>query len=402
MAFYGRPDVFGLATKKFKKRKYQELAEFQREALFDDPDAVTPGQRGFKEYPQFFDPKKKVTKDEEEERQKKKIKSLTKREREEQLRELLNNEVEYNSRPLMKTHAADKFPKMEEWQEALCGEHPFRCLYVGASGTGKTVKFIYDLQNIFRRFFEKVYVFSPNLEVDPAWKDAVNIEGSVKMDFDKIESIRNENRKLAEEGGRSYTKPMLVVIDDFAADKTVARNPLLAEYGVRLRHDGVSVIFLSQVYKLVTPTYRKSVTTLHIWNPPNRDEAEIIAEDCCPSLMDKKEFFEMLNGTTVEKHSYLTINKTNPLHARFLINNVTPVDITEYIHDSRINRSAGLRRLVYEHRQKFNEFVKEHGSSVAMRDRQQSNSEVDNEQVTEEDPNEIKPELWNMRPPKEE
>lgn len=405
MAFRGRPDVFGLVTKKFKKRKYEELANFQREALFEDHDAVTPGQKGFKEFPNFFDPEKKTLEDDIEKDKKKKLKTMTKEERKRRLMSLLDNETEYNSRPLLNTHEADEFPKMEDWQEDLCGSHPFRCLYVGASGTGKTVKFIYDLQTIFRHFFDKVVVFSPNLEVDPAWKDAVNIEGHVKMDFDRIEKLRNENRKRAEEAGRSYTKPMLVVIDDFAADKTIARSPKLAEYGVRLRHDGISVIFLSQVYKLVLPTYRKSVTTLHIWNPPNREEAEILAEDCCPSLMDKKEFFEMLTGTTMEKYTYLTIHMKNPPHSRFLINNVTPVDITEYIHDSRINKSQGLRNLIARHRQKFQEFVEEHGTSVAMRD---SKGEFDPDshpyirEEGEEADYDIKPELWNVRPSKEE
>lgn len=78
------------------------------------------------------------------------------------------------------------------------------------------------------------------------------------------------------------------------------RGGHIKEYAVRLRHDGLSLIILSQVYKLLDPVIRRNMSTIHVWEPPNNEETEIIAQDITPGLLRRNEFAHMLHDATSE------------------------------------------------------------------------------------------------------
>ena len=47
---------------------------------------------------------------------------------------------------------------------------PFKSLIYAASGSGKTVLITNLIENVYRDCFERIYVFSPSINIDDAWK----------------------------------------------------------------------------------------------------------------------------------------------------------------------------------------------------------------------------------------
>ena len=52
---------------------------------------------------------------------------------------------------------------------------PFKSLIYAPSLSGKSVLIINLIQDIYRDCFERVYIFSPSIEIDDNWKNTKNI-----------------------------------------------------------------------------------------------------------------------------------------------------------------------------------------------------------------------------------
>ena len=50
-----------------------------------------------------------------------------------------------------------------------------RSMLVGPSGSGKTVLLTNMIHDIYKGCFSRTYIWSPNIEVDNAWKPVKNI-----------------------------------------------------------------------------------------------------------------------------------------------------------------------------------------------------------------------------------
>ena len=54
--------------------------------------------------------------------------------------------------------------------ESVLAPTPCRYLIVGTSGSGKSVLLVDFLVRLYKHAFQRVYVFSPSLFIDSAWK----------------------------------------------------------------------------------------------------------------------------------------------------------------------------------------------------------------------------------------
>ena len=48
----------------------------------------------------------------------------------------------------------------------ICGKLPIRSILLGPSGSGKTILLQNMIMNIYDKCFERVYIFSPSVNVD--------------------------------------------------------------------------------------------------------------------------------------------------------------------------------------------------------------------------------------------
>ena len=50
-----------------------------------------------------------------------------------------------------------------------CGKLPIRSIILGPSGSGKTVLLVNMILDIYKKCFNRVYIFSPSIRVDTTW-----------------------------------------------------------------------------------------------------------------------------------------------------------------------------------------------------------------------------------------
>ena len=56
----------------------------------------------------------------------------------------------------------------------VAGKLPIRSIILGPSGSGKTVLLQNMILNIYRDCFNRIYVFSPSIDVDSSWEPVKN------------------------------------------------------------------------------------------------------------------------------------------------------------------------------------------------------------------------------------
>ena len=81
---------------------------------------------------------------------------------------------------------------------------------------------------------------------------------------------------------------ILIVIDDFADDPSFTRNSkLLHQLYIRGRHQYISTITSTQVYKVISPIVRKNMTHLFVYRLRNASDLEAWIEELT-GVYDKK------------------------------------------------------------------------------------------------------------------
>ena len=140
---------------------------------------------------------------------------------------------------------------------------PFKSIIYAPSNSGKTVLITNLIENIYRDAFERIYIFSPSISVDGAWKstkrylnEAIpvgdNEPSLYQENFD--ESIANEimttQKKITDhikknkESNRLLS--ILIVLDDVADDTSQRNSKALKSLFVKGRHSHISIILSSQ------------------------------------------------------------------------------------------------------------------------------------------------------------
>ena len=75
----------------------------------------------------------------------------------------------------------------------VAGKLPIRSIILGPSGSGKTVLLQNMILNIYRDCFNRIYIFSPSIDVDSSWEPVKKyIENDMKVlhtDEDPIYSL---------------------------------------------------------------------------------------------------------------------------------------------------------------------------------------------------------------------
>ena len=116
---------------------------------------------------------------------------------------------------------------------------PCTGIFLGPSKSGKTVALISLILEQYRGVFERIYVFSPSVNIDDGWIPVKKyIEGDLGVNTEReqtcwdewdeaaLRRIIQQQRKITEASKKLETKKLyqvLVVIDDFADTPAVAQ-----------------------------------------------------------------------------------------------------------------------------------------------------------------------------------
>ena len=212
---------------------------------------------------------------------------------------------------------------------------PCTGIFLGPSKSGKTVALISAILDQYltaggESVFERIYIFSPSIEIDDAWKPVkefierrmgVNTERE-QVYFDKwdegalrgiIEQQKKITRKTKELGFKKLYE-ILVVIDDFADQPELHRRTgdgALDTLFIRGRHMQISTWVSSQKLRLISAAVRVNMQFMCVWRLRNQLELEAVLEELT-ALLPKQELQAIYQEATREPYSFLFIHYLKP------------------------------------------------------------------------------------------
>ena len=200
---------------------------------------------------------------------------------------------------------------------------PMRSMLLGPSGSGKTMLLQNNKLNIYRGCFERIFIFSPSINIDQSWEPVRDyIEEHIKPDKDEqlyfdeynpadLENIITTRFKVVDymkKNNNNKLYQILVVIDDFADNPSFTRkSPLLHQLYIRGRHSAISRITSTQVYKAISPIIRKNLTAIMVYRLRNYSDLESLLEEF-GAVYDKDTLLELYKIATDPPFSFLYIN----------------------------------------------------------------------------------------------
>ena len=171
--------------------------------------------------------------------------------------------------PIIKPIKVKEF-KTKQSKYDIVGQLPIRSILLAPSGGGKGVLLQNMILDIYRGCFERIYIFSPSIQVDKTWtpvkeyiKETHKIdEAKEKIYFDEydedaLKNIIETQMKISEYMKTKNAKhiyQILIIIDDFLDDVTISRNSkLIWQLFTRGRHYCCSTVISTQKYRAISP-----------------------------------------------------------------------------------------------------------------------------------------------------
>ena len=206
-----------------------------------------------------------------------------------------------------------------------CGKLPIRSIILGPSGSGKTVLLVNMILDIYKKCFNRVYIFSPSIRVDTTWgpvksfiaeNDLCGEDETCLFDHYNPEDLNNiieTQRKIIElmkSQKRKKLYQILIIADDFADDPTFSRNSkLLHSLFTRGRHSMISTIVATQKFSAIHPIIRTNATELYVYRLRNYKDLESFLEELS-ALYDKKTLLKLYEHATDAPYSFLYVKLT--------------------------------------------------------------------------------------------
>ena len=206
-----------------------------------------------------------------------------------------------------------------------CGKLPIRSIILGPSGSGKTILLVNMILDIYKKCFNRVYVFSPSIRVDTTWGPVKQFIAQHELcgenetclfdhyDPEELNHIIESQRKVTEfmkAQGRKKLYQILIIVDDFADDPTFSRNSkLLHSLFTRGRHSMISTIVATQKFSAIHPIIRTNATELFVYRLRNYKDLESFIEELS-ALYDKKTLLKLYEHATDAPYSFLYVKLT--------------------------------------------------------------------------------------------
>ena len=202
------------------------------------------------------------------------------------------------------------------------GSIPVRTILLGASGSGKGILLQNMIMDIYDKCFERVYIFSPSINVDTTWKPVKEyIKERIKGKEDELpfyydhydeesltQIIKSHSAVVEYQKGKKETKKIfqiLLIVDDIADDPSFSRSSkLLHSPFTRGRHSGISTIVSTQKFTAIHPIIRCNATELYVFRLRSFQDLSTFLDEVS-ALVNKKTLLEMYELATAEPYSFL-------------------------------------------------------------------------------------------------
>ena len=209
----------------------------------------------------------------------------------------------------------------------VVGTLPIRSIILGPSGSGNTVLLQNMTLDIYKRCFNRVYIFSPSINVDASWlpmKKYIENEIGVKhtdddsicfdhYDPESLHEILDTQHKITDYTKKKNFKRLfqiLIIIDDFADSPEFTRQSKMLHslYG-RGRHHMISTITATQKFNAIHPIIRVNATELYLYKLRNMKDLDTVIGEVS-AVLDKKTLLEHYHQATAEPYSFLNVKLT--------------------------------------------------------------------------------------------
>lgn len=229
----------------------------------------------------------------------------------------------------------NKIPKIEPIKEVefsvkqskydIAPRLPMRSIILGPSGSGKTILLTNLILKVYRDTFERIYIFSPSIDVDYAWSPVKKyIQDDLKLfenDKDKfyfdsyepaqLQKIIDNQHKIIEylkRNGKKKLYSILIVVDDFADSPEFSRHSkILHALYTRGRHNSISTITATQKFTAISPIIRVNITELYVYRLRNYKDLETLLEELS-ALIDRKTLLNIYHLATEAPYSFMFVN----------------------------------------------------------------------------------------------
>lgn len=225
---------------------------------------------------------------------------------------------------------------------------PFSLGLISPRGSGKTTLLINLLINpdFYKEKFNKVIIFSPTFYNDEKWNmifktpiltenkklnKFINKKDKIKIDDEEDEEKYNPyiekddiytdytdaylgeilkyQNSVIKSLGKSYADSILMIFDDLVGSN-LFKSKLFLKLNANLRHLKISLVMVSQAYKIIPKTIRTNLSGLVLFDIPNEKEIEVIYEEN-PVGLSKKNWLKVYRQITTPDYSFLFINYQN-------------------------------------------------------------------------------------------
>ena len=229
----------------------------------------------------------------------------------------------------------------------ICGKLPIRSILLGPSGSGKTILLQNMIMNIYDKCFERVYIFSPSVNVDTTW---IPVKGYIEKVMDvhetdtekyyfdhynpeALENIIEQQKKIVTHMKATKSKSklfqILIIIDDFADDPSFSRHSkLLHSLYTRGRHSMISTITSTQKFNSIHPLIRVNATELYVYRLRNQKDLDTFIDEVS-AILDKKTLLKLYKKATSAPYSFLYVKlSSQDINKMFFqnLNEAIPID----------------------------------------------------------------------------
>ena len=208
---------------------------------------------------------------------------------------------------------------------------PAREIFLAPSQQFKTTAMVDLILRQYRGCFERIFVFSPSVDIDSAWgpvKEYVRVTLGVRdeeqcffheFDHAAINKIVDDQHKLTirmkEKKGNKKLFNILVVIDDWSDDPSVLHNQgknVLNTLFTRGRHQNISCWISAQKLTTISTVIRTQTQFYCIGRLRSNKELQAILEEISATY-PVKTLQRLYDYATEQPHGFLYINlSTNP------------------------------------------------------------------------------------------
>lgn len=187
----------------------------------------------------------------------------------------------------------------------------FNAIFVAPTACGKSTTILNLLMNdnFYKGVFDKVYYFSPSVNLDLTLKAIEEDEDIIKFSEDEelsnadeiLKAIVESQKEKKEEGEK--VEDILIVFDDMI--NYLSNNSFIGSLFTKSRHFNITVWLTSQNYRSIPVKCRNNSQMILIYKLYNGQEVDKLEEEIGCNYPDFRKYYE---EATKEKYHFLYLN----------------------------------------------------------------------------------------------